>query len=182
MNFVDPIKSREDIHKVENWLAERNPRNRLIFAMGVNLGLRISDILGLNVSDVYNKTHVEIREKKTNKYKRFILNDKLQKLIKEYLKDVPTKSKAPLFIGKKGHRLHRSQVYRFLNEACKAVGLSENIGCHSLRKSFGYHHFKQYNDIVLLQKIFNHSSPAVSLFYIGIDQETIDNSYRNFEL
>ena len=181
MNYVDPIKSREDIHKVENWLAERNPRNRLIFAMGVNLGLRISDILGLNISDVYNKTHVEIREKKTNKYKRFILNDKLQKLIKEYLKDV-VKSKAPLFVGKKGHRLHRSQVYRFLNEACNAVGLSENIGCHSLRKSFGYHHFKQYNDIVLLQKIFNHSSPAVSLFYIGIDQETIDNSYRNFEL
>lgn len=181
MNFVDPIKSRDDIKKVEEWLAERSPRNRLIFAFGVNLGLRISDILGLNISDVYDKSYISIREKKTNKYKRFVLNSKLQKLLKEYLKDIP-KSNAPLFIGKKRHRLHRSQVYRFLNEACNAVGLKENIGCHSLRKSFGYHHFKQFNDIVLLQKIFNHSSPAVSLFYIGIDQETIDSSYRNFEL
>lgn len=181
MNFVDPIKSREDIHKVEDWLAKRNKRNRLIFAMGVNLGLRISDILGLNVSDVYDKTHVQIREKKTNKYKKFFLNSKLQKLLKEYLQGKP-KSHEPLFVGKKGHRLHRSQVYRFLNEACDAVGLSENIGCHSLRKSFGYHHFKQFNDIVLLQKIFNHSSPAISLFYIGIDQEVIDKSYRDFEL
>ncbi len=181
MNFVDPIKSREDIHKVEMWLAKHSDRNRLIFAMGVNLGLRISDILGLNVSDVYNKTSVEIREKKTNKYKKFLLNNKLQNLLKAYLKDTK-KSNEPLFIGKKGHRLSRSQVYRFLNEACQAIGLNENIGCHSLRKSFGYHHFKQFNDIVLLQKIFNHSSPAVSLFYIGIDQETIDKSYREFEL
>lgn len=181
MNFVDPIKSKDDIRRVETWLAQRNKRNRLIFAMGVNLGLRISDILNLNVSDVYNKTSVEIREKKTNKYKRFLLNNKLQNLITEFLKDVP-KSNAPLFIGKKGHRLNRSQVYRFLNEACDAVGLTENIGCHSLRKSFGYHHFKKYKDIVLLQKIFNHSTPAVSLLYIGIDQETIDKSYRDFEL
>ena len=181
MNYVDPIKSREDVTKVENWLAEKSLRNRLIFAIGVNTGLRVSDIVGLNISDVYGKSCVEIREKKTNKYKRFVLNSKLQRLIKEYLADTPN-SNSPLFIGKKRHRLHRSQVYRFLNEACKAVGIKENIGCHSMRKTFGYHHFKQYNDIVLLQKIFNHSSPFVSLAYIGIEQEDIDLSYKNFEL
>jgi len=181
MNYVDPIKSKNDIKKIEKWLEMKNKRNRLIFAIGMNTGLRISDILGLNVSDVYEKTHVEIREKKTNKYKRLLLNNKLQKLLGEYLKDIPNSNK-PLFIGKKGYRLHRSQVYRFLNEACNAVGIKENIGCHSLRKSFGYHHYKQFDDIVLLQKIFNHSSPAVSLRYIGIDQEIIENSYKNFEL
>ena len=181
MNYVDPIKSRDDIKKLENWLEKHNKRNRLIFAFGVNTGLRISDILGLNITDVYNKTHVAIREKKTNKYKRFLLNNKLRILIKDYLKDKEI-TDAPLFTGKKGHRLHRSQVYRFLNEACDAVGIKENVGCHSLRKTFGYHHYKQFDDIVLLQKIFNHSSPAVSLFYIGIDQEVIDESYKNFEL
>ena len=181
MNYVDPIKSRDDVRKVEEWLAKRNKRNRLIFAIGTNTGLRVSDILNLNVSDVYGRTHISIREKKTNKYKRFALNGKLQRLLKDYLADVP-KSNEPLFIGKKHHRLHRSQVYRFLNEACSAVGVKENVGTHTMRKTFGYHHFKQNNDIVLLQKIFNHSSPAVSLFYIGLDQETIDMSYKNFEL
>ena len=181
MNYVEPIKSREDIRKVEDWLDKRSKRNRLIFAIGVNTGLRVSDILGLNISDVYNKTYVEIREKKTGKYKKILLNSKLQTLLKEYLKNLKN-SNAPLFIGRKGHRLHRSQVYRFLNEACKAVGIKENIGCHSLRKSFGYHHFRQFDDIVLLQKIFNHSSPFVSLAYIGIEQEDIDQSYKNFEL
>ncbi|MCR5266356.1 MAG: site-specific integrase [Cyanobacteria bacterium RUI128] len=181
MNYVDPIKSKSDIKMVEEWLTKHNLRNRLIFAIGMNTGLRISDILSLNISDVYGKTQVEIREKKTNKYKRLFLNNKLQKLLSEYLENT-TNSDEPLFIGKKGYRLHRSQVYRFLNEACNAVGIKENIGCHSLRKSFGYHHYKQFDDIVLLQKIFNHSSPAVSLRYIGIDQEIIENSYKNFEL
>lgn len=180
MNYVEPIKSREDIRKVEDWLDKRSKRNRLIFAIGVNTGLRVSDILGLNISDVYNKTYVEIREKKTGKYKKILLNSKLQTLLKEYLKNLKN-SNASLFIGRKGHRLHRSQVYRFLNEACKAVGIKENIGCHSLRKIFGYHHFRQYDNIVLLQKIFNHSSPFVSLAYIGIEQEDIDLSYKNFE-
>lgn len=181
MNYVDPIKSRDDIQKIENWLAKHSMRNRLIFAIGVNVGLRVSDILNLNISDVYGKTRVEIREKKTNKYKRFVLNNKLQRLLKEYLKDTHNSNK-PLFLGKKGHRLHRSQVYRFLNEACKAVNIKENIGTHSMRKTFGYHHFKQFKDIVLLQKIFNHSSPLVSLSYIGIEQEDVDSSYMNFEL
>ncbi len=181
MNFVDPIKSLEDIKKIEEWLRERSQRNRLIFALGINLGLRVSDILGLNVSDVYGKQYVVIREKKTNKHKKLVLNNKLRKLLKEYLKDIPNSDK-PLFTGKKKCRLNRSQVYRFLNEACNAVGLKENIGCHSMRKTFGYHHFKKFNDIVLLQKIYNHSSPSVSLLYIGIDQETIDSSYLNFEL
>lgn len=181
MNIVDPVKSRDDVRKMEEWLAERSARDRLIFAIGMNVGLRISDILKLNISDVYGTTYVKIREKKTNKYKKFVLNAKLQRLLKEYLKDTPL-SNEPLFLGKRGERLHRSQVYKFLNDAAKAAGLKENIGTHTMRKTFGYHHYKQYNDIILLQKIFNHSSPLVSLAYIGITQEEIDSSYLNFEL
>ena len=181
MNIVDPIKSREDIRRMENWLAKYSKKNRLIFVIGVNIGLRVSDILNLNISDVYNRKYVVIREQKTNKYKRFMLNKKLQKLLNEYLKNTPDSEK-PLFQTDKGERMNRSQVYKFLNEAAQAAGLSENIGTHTMRKTFGYHHYKQFNDIVLLQRIFNHSSPKVSLAYIGITQEDIDYSYLNFEL
>ena len=181
MNFVSPIKSKEDISKMEDYLAKKSLRNRLIFMVGVNTGLRVSDILRLKISDVYEKEYIEIREKKTNKYKRIALNDKLQRLIKEFLKD-KQKSNKLLFVSKSGKQLYRSQVYNFLNEASKAVGIRENIGTHSMRKSFGYHHFKQNNDIVLLQKLMNHSSLFVTLAYIGFDQEKIDKSYKNFEL
>ena len=185
-NLVEPIKNKKDIEAVEKFLELHSKRNRLIFAFGINTGLRVSDILGLNVEDVKDRNYVEIREKKTGKYKRFPLNSKLKKLIKDYLKErenlYAIGDEIPLFVGKKHHRLHRSQVYRFLNEACEQLGIAANIGTHSMRKSFGYHFYKKFNDVALLQKILNHSSPAITLRYIGIEQDEIDNSYYNFEL
>ena len=185
-NLSEPIKDRADIEAVKEYLASYSKRKQLIFAIGVNTGLRVSDILALDISDVKNKTYIEIREKKTGKYKRFTLNDKLKKLIREYLK-VREKQYSigecePLFIGKKHHRLGRSQVFRFIKDACAKLGLQGNFSTHTMRKSFGYFFYKQDNDIALLQKILNHSSPSISLRYIGIDQETIDISYNNFEL
>lgn len=186
-NLVEPIKNKKDIEAVEKFLELHSKRNRLIFAIGINTGLRVSDILGLNVEDVKDKNYVEIREKKTGKYKRFPLNSKLKALIKEYLsversKKYSLSGTEPLFIGKKHCRLDRSQVYRFLNDACKQLGILANVGTHTMRKSFGYHFYKKYNDVALLQKILNHSSPAITLRYIGVDQDEIDLSYNNFEL
>ena len=90
-NLVEPIKNKKDIEAVEKFLELRSKRNRLIFAFGINTGLRVSDILGLNVEDVEGKNYVEIREKKTGKYKRFPLNSKLKALIKDYLKEFKIK-------------------------------------------------------------------------------------------
>lgn len=185
--LVEPIKNKKDIEAVERFLSLYSKRNRLIFAFGINTGLRISDMLGLNIKDVQDKTYVEMREKKTGKYKKIPLNNKLQRLIRDYLATERRKSFAiedtePLFVGKKHCRLDRSQVYRFLNKACNMAGLTVNIGTHTMRKTFGYHNYKQFNNIALLQKILNHSSPATTLRYIGIDQDEIDFSYNNFVL
>ena len=186
-NVVEPIRNKKDLERIEEFLERHSKRNRLIFAFGINTGLRVSDILGLNVEDVDGKSYVEIKEKKTGKYKRFPLNTKLKALIKDYLQNERCKNYSlaenePLFLGKKHCRLDRSQVYRFLNEACQQLGITANVGTHTMRKSFGYHFYKQYNDVALLQKILNPSSPAITLRYIGIAQEEIDFSYNNFEL
>ena len=178
--LVEPIKNKKDIKLLEEYLCLKSKRNRLIFVFGINTGLRVSDILNLNVSDVKDKTYVEIREKKTKKYKRFPLNNKIRELLNEYLVDKDINE--PLFVGKSNKRLHRSIVYRFLNSACKQINLPINVGTHTMRKTFGYHHYKQFNDIALLQKILNHSSQSITLRYIGITQEEIDYSYNNFEL
>ena len=185
-NLVEPIKDKKDVEAIEQYLSKHSLRNQLIWAFGTNTGLRISDILGLYVDDVRNKQYVEIVEKKTKKYKRFPLNDKLKNLIRKYLvirdKMYSLTDDEPLFIGKKHCRLHRSQVYRFINEVCRNLGITVNVGTHTMRKTFGYHHYKQNNDVALLQKIFNHSSPSITMRYIGITQEELDESYINFEL
>lgn len=185
-NLVEPIKSKKDIERIEQYLAKHSLRNQLIWVFGTNSGLRISDILALNVEDVKNKQYVEIIEKKTKKYKRFPLNNKLRNLIKEYLKirenQYSLTNEEPLFVGKKHCRLDRSQVYRFINDVCRNLGIAVNVGTHTMRKTFGYHHYKQNNNVALLQKIFNHSSPSITMRYIGIAQEELDESYINFEL
>lgn len=178
--LVEPIRDKTQIKAVEDYLAQKSIRNKVLFCFGINSGLRVSDILSLNISDVKNKTHIELCEKKTGKIKKFPINKKLEKLLKDFILNKPDNK--PLFESKKKHRLDRSQVYRVLNEACSAAGIDANIGTHTMRKTFGYHHYKQFKDIAMLQTIFNHSSPNITLRYIGIDQDEIDKSYNAFEL
>ena len=78
-HIVEPIRSKLQIRQVEEYLANKSKRNRLLFVLGTNSGLRVSDMLNLNVSNVRNKTHIEIKEQKTSKFKKFPINDKLKK-------------------------------------------------------------------------------------------------------
>ena len=184
-NLVEPIRNAENIQRIISYLEKQNLMYSVIFQIGIYSGLRISDIVGLDIFDVENKTFVDVVEKKTGKHKKFPLNEHLQKIIKDYLKIRKTKwayeETKPLFIGKKHCRIDRSIVYRKIVEACYSLGIEGNFGTHTMRKTFGYHHYKQFKDPVLLQKIFNHSSPLITLRYIGIEQEDINNSYKDFE-
>ncbi|MCD7779739.1 MAG: tyrosine-type recombinase/integrase [Candidatus Gastranaerophilales bacterium] len=179
MNIVYPIKDKSKIALMKKILS-KNQRNLLLFDLGINSGLRVSDILGLDIKDVKNKSYIELREKKTNKFKRFPINLQIQNEISNFITD--RNPDEPLFVSQKGNRLSRVQIYKILNRAAKKAEINVRIGTHSLRKTFGYHHYKQFDDIVLLQKILNHSSTAVTLRYIGLEQETIDKSYNNFYL
>lgn len=184
MNIVEPIRNKNDLQKVENILFNESGkyglRNLLICLLGTNCGLRISDILNLNVGDVKNPSGVELVEIKTGKRKKFPINDKLKPLIAQFTKN--RNNNEPLFLSKLGNRMERTQCYRILNQACRKAGIDYKIGTHTLRKTFGYHHYKKYKDVAILQKIFNHSSPLVTLIYIGINQDIIDDSYKKFIL
>lgn len=179
-HIAEPIKNKSDIKAVEQYLKAHNKRDYVIWVLGLNSGLRVSDIVGLNVSDVVDKTHITIIEKKTQKRKSFYINNKLRKTLKTFTKGRDLDE--PLFLGKQGKRLDRSQVHRFIKRACKNVGLKIQASTHTMRKSFGYHHYQQYKDSVILQKIFNHSSSRITHIYIGVEQDEIDTSYKNFEL
>ncbi len=180
MNVVEPIRDKKLIRKVERHLAKRNQRDLLLFVMGTNTGLRVSDILALDVEDVKNKDFIDIIEKKTGKHKKFPLNEKIKTLLNSYTND--KKTEEPLFKTIYENRMDRTYAYRIVNKACRKIGMQERIGTHTMRKTFGYHHYHKFKDVALLQKIFNHYSPSITLRYIGIDQEEINNSYLNFVL
>jgi len=182
MNVVQPIRDKSKIEELKMELMKSSYRNYLIFVFGINTGLRISDILKLKVSDVKGKEHIVLKEQKTGKTKRFLVNNNLRRELEKYVHGM--KLSAYLFVSRKGVNkpIHRIQYYRVMKKAGSNVGIMGEIGTHTLRKTFGYHHYKESKDVAMLQEIFNHSGPSVTLRYIGITQDEIDDSYRGFSL
>ncbi len=179
MNFVSPIRSKKEIQKLKEYLKETSERNYVLFLFGIHSGLRISDLLNLRVEQIIDTQLVVLKEKKTGKTKSFPIVPALQRELHVYLKD---RKSGWIFPSRQSDRpLGRKMAYCILNKGAQAVGIKEPIGTHTLRKTFAYWAYKQGTSLELIQKILNHSSANVTLRYIGITQEQIDDVYRKME-
>ncbi len=175
MNEVQPIKNKRDINKMKRALSG-NSRDLLLFTVGINSSLRISDILTLKVSDT-NGDYISLYESKTGKRKRIRINTAIQSAVSKL---VPKDAKPSdwLFPSRKGDKpISRVQAWRILNDAVDRAGLNIELGTHSLRKTFAYHAYKNGTDISLLMRVLNHGSQRETLRYIGIESEQIDEVY-----
>ena len=182
MESVEPIRTKKQIDSIKIYLRGRNLRDYVLFVLGINSGLRISDLLLLTIDDVNKKDRIILREKKTGKYKDFPVSDTCKIAIAEYLTTLNIRS-GWLFKSKKGdHPITRIQAYRIINKAARSIGITDAIGTHTLRKTFGYWAFKDGVDITKIQKLLNHSAPSVTLSYIGITRDELDNVYINLNL
>lgn len=130
MNYVQPIREQEKIEEMKVQLRKNGTRDYLIFYMGINTGLRISDIIRLKVLDILNndktvKTHIDIVEEKTNKKKRFKLNNGLVEELKQFTKNMEFEEY--IFKSRKGKNnpITRVQAYRILTSAAQKIGLQE---------------------------------------------------------
>lgn len=134
-------------------------------------------MLGLKKKDVKEYT-IKLREQKTRKQKQiplYHLKEDINRYI-QFLEDEDYFFKSNKLDSEGNSKpISRVQAYRILNNSAKAIGLSE-IGTHSMRKTFGYHYYKKTKDVSLLMNLFNHSSQSVTLRYIGINQDIINNS------
>lgn len=170
MNEVQPIKSIRDISRMKKAL---RGRDLLLFTLGINTALRISDLLTLTTSDV-SGDYIVLTESKTKKTKRIKINASAREAIRKLAPE-----DGPLFPSRKGGKsISRVQAYRILNAAAERAGVTIEIGCHSLRKTAGYHTYKKTGDIALTMKLLNHSSERETLRYIGLDAETLDDTYE----
>lgn len=180
MKFVQPIRDKKVLEQFKKELLKISYRDYMMFVIGINTGLRISDLLSLKVEDVRARTHIIITEQKTGKYKRFLINDMLRMEINKYIDGM--RQEEYLFKSRKGNKpITRVQAYRILNKVAAKLGIDE-VGSHTLRKTFSYFHYQQYKDIAILQSILNHSSPSVTLRYIGINQDINDETIKDFYL
>lgn len=209
----EPIKNIEDINRITQYLIEQERwRDNMLFIVGINLGLRVSDLLRLRFSHMINdnftfKDRFPLLEKKTKntrktKKNRYLtINNAVVEAVTLYLEHTPgVKLSDYMFRSestggnyaegncatKEDRPLSRSSVDRILKGIARDLSLNCKVSTHTLRKTFAYHQMVMSGNssrkLLVLQKMFGHSSAAQTLEYIGITREEIEDAYRNLNL
>lgn len=198
---VYPIKTHKDIIAMANWLYEhKNNKYILAFTLGINLGLRANELLDLKMNQVFSpdgsvrliedeedtSDGIDIYQSKTKKHRTVFLNAACKDALEWAfpIKGAYLHSEEYLFPSREGGAIQVGTFRKVLKEAAAACGLKQNIGTHTCRKTWGWHQYK-YNsekanlDITMLQRAFGHSSPEVTLRYLGITDEEDKALYKN---
>ena len=195
MGTTQPIRDKQLLKKFKDYYktTEPNLRNYTIITLGLNTALRISDILKLTYNDIYCngivRDHIIIKEQKTGKENRIFLNNEIRKTLNIYHStltntDMYKTGNPYLFPSPRNtdQHLSRYQAYRIIRTAAQGAELGDHISCHSLRKTFGYHAWKQGKDPVVIMTIFNHSSFNITKRYLCIEQDDKDAVFRDIKI
>lgn len=179
MNYVEPIRDAGTVQDIADYLKTVHEKYYVMYEIGIYSGLRVSDILKLKVRDIRGKDCIRVREKKTGKEKLFPVNRELRPVLDQYCEGKQDYMYVVPSARATDKAVSREYAYRVVHEAGEAFGL-DNLGTHTMRKTFGYHFYLQTKDIVLLMRILNHSDEKKTLRYIGIEQSTINDAMRKF--
>lgn len=191
MSTTEPIRNKEDLKKFMDYYrgTQPNPRNYALILFGLYTALRISDILLLKWNMIYDfdtgsfLEHLYIQEKKTGKTNVIALNNHLKSALQLHFKTQNPQIGDYIFTKRTDHTkpLNRSQAFRIVKRAAETATHSQNISCHSLRKTFGYHAWKQGTPPALLMDIYNHSAYDITKRYLGIHQDERDSIFTGID-
>lgn len=178
MNTVRPIRDENKLLEIQDELARADDphgeRMFLLFEVGIHTGLRISDLVRLRVENVSGEC-IRGVEKKTGKVTVIWLDSVLRVILRDRLNGKSPEALLFPSRDKRGndteHPITTRTAYNDMQIIARRFGLGDAIGCHTLRKTFGYWHYKRNHDLEILRQWFNHSSVQVTRRYIGIDEE-----------
>ena len=176
---VQPIMKVKNIETIKKLLADK-PRDLCLFTFGINTNLRASDLLRITAGQVRGLkpgSEIEIKEKKTGKLRRITLNKAVIRSIQGLLGSRDYKDGDTLFVGQRGP-LTVPSVNRLVKQWCRAVNLRGNYGCHTLRKTFGYHKRVTFGrGLPELMTVFNHSNQKQTLDYLCVQPDEVRDIY-----
>jgi len=186
LEFVQPIKDKAKIEEMKTFLKSKSLRNWALFTLGINSALRISDLLILTVDDVMDENgnireRIKVKEIKTSKSKTFPFTPKVIDALKTYIES--ERPNSVLFPSRKGEgAITRFQALNILKSTAKEVGIKDNIGTHSLRKTWAYQAYMKKVPLIQIMDVLNHSSEDMTLRYLGITQSNLDEVYMGMDL
>ncbi|MEL6368168.1 MAG: tyrosine-type recombinase/integrase [Pseudomonadota bacterium] len=194
---VEPIRTVNSINKIRKALAP-SPRNLALFVVGINTAYRASELLSIRLGQVRHLAagdRLEIKQKKTKKYRAVTLNSSCVQSIEallHHLEDKALRKKnlawidddSYLFAGKDPLKpLTVPYLNNLVKSWCRQANCKGNFGSHTLRKTWGFmQRTKQGTPIPLLMQAFGHASQHQTLAYLCIQDEEIESIYTAMEL
>ncbi len=186
MNEVEAVKNQDDIAAINALLRKHGNQDYAdIWKLGINVAFRISDLLSIRMGKIdLPRRELSIVEGKTGKKRTVRLNQTACEIIQRRMN---TYAGDEYLFQSHGHRgrslnkpLDRSTVGRKFQEIGEILGLK--LSTHSMRKTRGYMMHKAGVSIEQICRVLNHSSPAVTMAYIGLTKEETLQTYDDFEL
>ena len=171
-------------------------RNKMLFLIGINVGLRASDLIQLRWSYFYKdnmmfKDFYELQPKKTRKTGKFVkifFNKSVKKAVENYVSEYPIENLDNyLFKSRKGDNpITERGLWKIIVDVAADAGVEKNVGSHSLRKTWArsiYDNAEDKSDaLVMLQECLRHSDSLTTLRYIAIMDEEKKDMYKSIEL
>lgn len=170
---TEPLRTKEEIQGMINAITPG--RNRLMFLLGINSALRVSDLVKMRVDDFdFTKDTFRVREKKTSKIKTCQLCPQLAHMIHDYVVGRNLKDSDWVFRSRQlGGHISTTRVREIITDAAKVCGI-KHVSTHTMRKTFGYQAYKAGKPFAAIMAAFNHSDPKVTMRYLCIDEDEVN--------
>lgn len=153
-------------------------RNRAIMETLYGCGLRVSELVNLEMGNIYAEEHYLVVQGKGDKQRIVPMSDRSIDEIRAYLPERETLSIAPsdrhiLFLNRRGRRLTRVMIFYIIKRLAEAAGIRRNISPHTLRHSFATHLLEGGANLRAIQQMLGHESIATTEIYLHVDRSML---------
>ena len=199
----EPLKSKVDILRISTYLINNNRwRDNMLFIVGINVALRVSDLITLQFCDFFDEGWnwresfklIETKTRKKGKNRAITINAAVREAIELYMQHNPDVQWDDFLFRAEGNRksetghINPKTAYRIITGVISDLGIPCKAGTHTLRKTFGYQLMAQADNdhkvdtLLLLQEILGHSDLRITRRYIGITTEDVASAYNGLNL
>jgi integrase/recombinase XerD len=179
------VLTDEDITKIQDTFDLSLPdqyRNYVIVEVLYGCGLRVSELVNLKLSNIYEQEQCLRVIGKGDKERWVPINPRALDLLLTYIHnvrshlDVKPGEEKYVFLNRRGHRLTRQMVFIMLRDAVAAAGIKKKVSPHSLRHSFATELVENGADLRAVQEMLGHESISTTEIYTHLTRDTLRNT------
>ena len=180
---VEPIRDPQDIKRIRQDLRQKkNPLQFALFVVGINTGLRASELLSITAGQVRGLCagdSLQIKEQKTGNLRQIILNGESVKAIEKLFKYRDYSDSDPLFLSSRGGAIKTATLHKYVKRWTAERKIRGNFGSHTLRKTFGYQRRVTHGQSMAgVMAALGHKNPSHSFAYLCIQPDEVRSVYE----